>query len=182
MDALRIDPQPQFALSPYLYMQFMEPLGTTDSSVEAAWDFQQQDWRQDVVQVTRELAPTLIRWGGCLSSYYLWQEGVGPRDQRQPMPNPAAAKDLAGHRVTAIVGVTCEMIRLDHHLPVGHDGQISHRNKPRLRLLHVANRIDGDSYCGNVAIGALKLDLEIRSAFDLDGVTVVAGFQRSDEG
>jgi len=87
MDVLRIDPQPQFALSPYLYMQFMEPLGTTDSSVEAAWDFQQQEWRQDVVQVTQDLGPTLIRWGGCLSSYYLWQEGVGPRDQRRPMPN-----------------------------------------------------------------------------------------------
>ncbi|MFL7809461.1 MAG: alpha-L-arabinofuranosidase, partial [Anaerolineae bacterium] len=86
-DVLHIDPQPRFDLSPYLYMQFMEPLGTTDSSVEAAWDFQRQEWRQDVVQVTRDLGPTLIRWGGCLSSYYLWQEGVGPRDQRRPMPN-----------------------------------------------------------------------------------------------
>ena len=35
--ALVIDPTPVFDLSPYLYMQFMEPLNNTDSSVEAAW-------------------------------------------------------------------------------------------------------------------------------------------------
>ena len=33
-----IDPTPRYELSPYLYMQFMEPLGATDSSVEASWD------------------------------------------------------------------------------------------------------------------------------------------------
>ena len=35
---LTIAPEPLFDLSPWLYMQFMEPLGTTDGSVEAAWD------------------------------------------------------------------------------------------------------------------------------------------------
>jgi alpha-L-arabinofuranosidase len=85
---LSIDPRPRFDLSPYLYMQFMEPLGTTDSSVEAAWDHQRQTWREDLVQVTRQLGPTLIRWpGGCLSSYCRWREAVGPRDQRKPMHN-----------------------------------------------------------------------------------------------
>lgn len=34
----------QFELSPYLYMQFVEPLGTTDSSVDAAWDFTTDRW------------------------------------------------------------------------------------------------------------------------------------------
>ena len=38
VNAIRIDPTPLFELSPYLYMQFMEPLGATDGSVEAAWD------------------------------------------------------------------------------------------------------------------------------------------------
>ena len=37
--AIVVDPEPRFELSPYLYMQFMEPLGTTDGSVAAAWDF-----------------------------------------------------------------------------------------------------------------------------------------------
>jgi alpha-L-arabinofuranosidase len=34
--AINIDAAPRFEISPHLYMQFMEPLGTTDSSVEAA--------------------------------------------------------------------------------------------------------------------------------------------------
>jgi len=86
-DTLTIDPKPLFELSPYLYMQFMEPLGVTDSSVDAAWDFVREEWRQDVVEATRELAPTLVRWGGCFCSYYRWKEGVGPRTSRPPMIN-----------------------------------------------------------------------------------------------
>jgi len=84
---LKIDPEPKFKLSPWLYMQFMEPLGVTDSSVEAAWDHSTNRWRDDVIQVTRELAPGMIRWGGCFSSYYKWKEGIGPRDKRKPMFN-----------------------------------------------------------------------------------------------
>ena len=61
---IQIDPTPTFDLSPYLYMQFMEPLGTTDSSVDAAWDFGADRWREDVVEITQVLAPTLMRWGG----------------------------------------------------------------------------------------------------------------------
>ena len=49
--AIVVDPKPKFELSPYLYMQFMEPLGTTDSSVDAAWDFTRDCWREDVVEV-----------------------------------------------------------------------------------------------------------------------------------
>ena len=85
--AIVIDPEPRFPLSPYLYMQFMEPLGTTDGSVAAAWDSLRDRWRPDVIDVTKELAPTLLRWGGCLSSYYRWKEGVGPRPSAKPMLN-----------------------------------------------------------------------------------------------
>lgn len=84
---LRIDPQPKYALSPYLYMQFMEPLGTTDGSVAAAWDFGHDRWRPDVIEVTKKLAPPLLRWGGCFVSYYRWREAVGPPDRRKPMLN-----------------------------------------------------------------------------------------------
>jgi alpha-N-arabinofuranosidase len=86
-NAILVDPKPRFELSPYLYMQFMEPLGTTDGSVAAAWDFGRDCWRQDVIDVTRRLAPTMMRWGGCFSSYYRWKEAVGPRDKRVPMLN-----------------------------------------------------------------------------------------------
>lgn len=86
--ALTIDPSPRFQLSPYLYMQFMEPLGTTDSSIEAGWDFQRGCWREDLVEAARDLRPALIRWpGGCLTSYCRWKEAVGPRSRRRPMVN-----------------------------------------------------------------------------------------------
>ncbi len=85
---LVVGSQAQYDLSPHLYMQFMEPLGTTDGSVAAAWDFAHDHWRRDVVDVTKnKLSPTMMRWGGCFSSYYRWKEAVGPRDQRIPMLN-----------------------------------------------------------------------------------------------
>lgn len=85
--ALVVDPVPLFELSPYLYMQFMEPLGATDGSVEAAWDHLNDRWRDDLVAVTQELAPAMMRWGGIFADFYRWREGVGPRDQRPPMLN-----------------------------------------------------------------------------------------------
>jgi len=84
---LRIDLAPKFELSPYLFLQFMEPLGVTDGSVEAAWDHQRDDWRADVVEVTRELGPTMLRWGGIFTDFYRWREGVGPRERRRTMIN-----------------------------------------------------------------------------------------------
>lgn len=85
--AVAIDPSPRYELSPYLFMQFMEPLGATDGSVEAAWDHLREDWRDDLVAVTRDLGPTMMRWGGIFADYYRWREGVGPRDRRPPMLN-----------------------------------------------------------------------------------------------
>jgi alpha-N-arabinofuranosidase len=85
--AMVIDPKPLYELSPYLYMQFMEPLGATDGSIEAAWDHLNDRWRDDVVEVTRELAPTMMRWGGIFADFYRWREGVGPREARPPMLN-----------------------------------------------------------------------------------------------
>jgi len=84
---LVVDPIPLFELSPYLYMQFMEPLGATDGSVEAAWDHGTDRWREDVLAVTRDLAPTMMRWGGIFVDFYRWREGVGPRNQRPSMLN-----------------------------------------------------------------------------------------------
>src|SRR5262249_1266379 len=84
---IRIDPEPRHELSPFLLMQFMEPLGVTDSSVEASWDHERDEWRPDLIDVTRQLAPGMMRWGGLLSRYYRWKEGVGPRDRRIPYHN-----------------------------------------------------------------------------------------------
>jgi alpha-N-arabinofuranosidase len=84
---LVVDPAPLFELSPFLYMQFMEPLGATDGSVEAAWDHATDRWREDVLTVTRDLAPTMMRWGGIFVDFYRWREGVGPREKRPSMLN-----------------------------------------------------------------------------------------------
>ena len=63
-DAVVVDPKPLFDISPYLYMQFMEPLGASDTSVEAAWDYEADDWRKDFIDTARDLAPNVIRYGG----------------------------------------------------------------------------------------------------------------------
>src|SRR5690242_5618097 len=75
---IAVDPKPLFDISPHLYMQFMEPLGVTDPSVEAAWDYEADDWRKDFIAAVRDLAPGSMRFGGLFSRYYRWREGVGP--------------------------------------------------------------------------------------------------------
>ena len=72
-------------LSPYLYMQFAEPLGTADSSIDAAWDFPNGRWQPATLAFLKELAPPMLRWGGSFASYYHWHEGVGAN--RVPMHN-----------------------------------------------------------------------------------------------
>jgi alpha-L-arabinofuranosidase len=84
---IRIDPTPRHELSPWLYTHFMEPLGVTDGSIEASWDHATDRWRPDLVELTKELAPGMMRWGGLFSAYYRWREGVGPRAGRRPMLN-----------------------------------------------------------------------------------------------
>ena len=84
---LQVDLAPRFELSPYLYMQFMEPLGVTDSSVEASWDHLNDRWRPDLIEATRSLGPTMMRWGGIFTDFYRWREGVGPREKRPTMIN-----------------------------------------------------------------------------------------------
>ncbi len=85
--AIQVDPKPLHELSPYLYMQFMEPLGATDGSIEASWDHANDCWRPDLVEVTGKLGPPMMRWGGIFCDFYRWREAVGPRNQRVPVVN-----------------------------------------------------------------------------------------------
>ncbi len=87
MSTLSITSAPLYALSPYLFMQFAEPLGTADSSIDAAWDFARDCWQPKALEMVRRLAPPMIRWGGCFASYYHWREAVGPMAERVPMHN-----------------------------------------------------------------------------------------------
>src|SRR5260370_7150622 len=68
-------------------MRCMEPLGSTDPLVEAAWDYTRDAWRKDFVETTAGLAPGMLRFGGLFSRYYKWREGVGPPDKRPWMRN-----------------------------------------------------------------------------------------------
>ncbi len=65
----------------------MEPLGVADSSVDAAWDFVESQWYPQVIDKVRELAPTMVRFGGCFASYYRWKEAVGKFENKIPMMN-----------------------------------------------------------------------------------------------
>ena len=84
---LKIDLKEKHTISPYLYMQFMEPLGTCDSSVDCGWDYINNRWYPQLIEKVKELGPGMVRFGGCFASYYRWKEGVGPRNQRVPMMN-----------------------------------------------------------------------------------------------
>lgn len=87
MQELKIKTTPRHPISPYLYMQFMEPLGAMDTSMDAGWDFWNNCWKPCLIDKVKELAPGMVRFGGCFASYYHWREGVGPRDKRVQMLN-----------------------------------------------------------------------------------------------
>ena len=84
---LKTDLEKKHSISPYLYMQFMEPLGVADSSVDAGWDFDNNKWFDGLIDCVRELSPTMVRFGGCFASYYHWREAVGDYKKRIPMRN-----------------------------------------------------------------------------------------------
>ncbi|HEV2391572.1 MAG TPA: alpha-L-arabinofuranosidase C-terminal domain-containing protein [Verrucomicrobiae bacterium] len=48
-----------------------------------------EGWRQDVIEATREVHPSIVRWGGSAvdPGAYRWKNGIGDRDQRVPFPN-----------------------------------------------------------------------------------------------
>lgn len=84
---LRIDPTPKFDIASTMFMQFLEPLGTTDSAIEAAWNYGSDTWREDLVKCVADLSPGMIRWGGNFTRYYKWKEGIGPAQNRPWMYN-----------------------------------------------------------------------------------------------
>jgi alpha-N-arabinofuranosidase len=75
-------------IDPKIYGNFVEHLGRCvqggvfdeGSSLADANGF-----RRDVLDATKKLGVTLLRWpGGNFSSNYNWMDGIGPRDQRPP--------------------------------------------------------------------------------------------------
>lgn len=158
---IRIDPKPLFELSPWLYMQFMEPLGVTDSSVEAAWDHQRDSWKTGVIEVTRDLAPGMVRWGGLLSAYYRWKEAVGPREKRVPLYNISWGGYETNQVGTAEFVEFCRLVNAEPLLTVnfeaeGDPGFIQTR-KGDIRSGDATEAAEWVDYCNNPK-NALRLE------------------------
>src|SRR5438132_9555207 len=75
-------------IDPLIYGNFIEHLGRCiDGGVfeEGSPLSDSQGFRRDVLDATRKLKVTLLRWpGGNFSSNYRWTDGIGPRDRRPP--------------------------------------------------------------------------------------------------
>jgi alpha-L-arabinofuranosidase len=153
VSTLTINPKPLFSLSPWLYMQFMEPLGSTDSSVEAAWDHASDSWRKDVIDVTKKLAPGMMRWGGLFSAYYKWKEAIGPRDKRVPMRNLVWGGIETNQVGTAEFIDFCRQVGADPLMCVNFEseGYASWAKTPKreLRLADAGEAAEWVDYCNN---------------------------------
>ena len=73
-------------IDPLLYGNFIEHLGRCiDGGVfeEKSSLSDANGYRKDVIEATKKLNVTLLRWpGGNFSSNYHWTDGIGPRDKR----------------------------------------------------------------------------------------------------
>lgn len=110
---ISIKTESKFPIPPYQYMQFMEPLSATDASVDAGWDYVKEDWEPELIRVVQQLAPTMIRWGGCFSSYYHWQEAVGRLEDRIPVHNQMWGGLFSNHVGTREFIQFCRKIQAD---------------------------------------------------------------------
>jgi alpha-N-arabinofuranosidase len=75
-------------IDPLIYGNFIEHLGRCiDGGVfdEKSPLSDKNGYRKDVLEATKRLKVTQLRWpGGNFSSNYHWKDGIGPRDQRPP--------------------------------------------------------------------------------------------------
>jgi alpha-L-arabinofuranosidase len=134
-------------------MQFMEPLGVTDSSVEAAWNHEKDDWREDVIEATRNLAPGMMRWGGLLSAYYRWREAVGPRSGRVPMRNLVWGGIESNQVGTAEFIDFCRRVQADPLMCVNFESegfpQWARTGKGEVRFADAKEAAEWVDYCNN---------------------------------
>lgn len=107
---LTLNTKKKNTVSPYIFMQFMEPLGTADTSVDACWDFAKDKWHDIFLEKFDELAPPMVRFGGCFASYYHWKEAVGPRSERKWMLNSSWDGVYSNQVGTAEVAELCKRV------------------------------------------------------------------------
>jgi len=78
---------------PYVFGNFAEHLGRCiyGGIYEEGSPLSDKDgYRKDVMEATRQLGVTLLRWpGGNFASGYNWKDGIGPKNQRPARPDHA---------------------------------------------------------------------------------------------
>ena len=60
---MKLTTQQTHKISPYLYMQFAEPLGTADSSVDAGWDYVKNCWQPKLIDIFYPFVVAFGRFG-----------------------------------------------------------------------------------------------------------------------
>jgi alpha-N-arabinofuranosidase len=181
---LTVNPTPLFELSPYLYMQFMEPLGATDGSVEAAWDHLRDDWRDDVVAVTRELGPPMMRWGGIFADFYRWREGVGPRDARPSMVNLLWGGVESNQVGTGEFVDFCKRVGAEPLICVNFesDGRKQYLNfKGKVRTADAQEAAAWVAYCKENGLGVRHWQVGNETSYDRNGFDVETAARKTVE-
>ena len=91
---IKIDTDRQIGeVNPLLFGNFAEHLGRViyGGIYEEGGKLADQDgYRKDVLQATKDLGVSILRWpGGNFVSGYNWKDGIGPKDQRPARPDYA---------------------------------------------------------------------------------------------
>ncbi len=84
-------------ISPFIYGNFIEHVG--ECIHNGIWSYDAVNVplasnpvldkvRKDLLQATKKLKPSVLRWpGGCYSDVYHWKDGIGPRSTRRVVEN-----------------------------------------------------------------------------------------------
>lgn len=181
MQTIKIDSVKKHSISKDLYMQFMEPLGITDGSVEAAWDFEKNDWRTDVTEIVKELSPSLIRFGGVFSAYYKWKDGVGPFAKRKPVYNVEWGGIESGAVGTDEFVRFCRNVGASPFMPVGLISKLFARNMGEYAInVSGGGELDVTASCtttGDIYLHVVNTscDKSVKARFEIDGKSVTNG-------
>ncbi len=118
---IKLDPERVIAeVHPHVFGNFVEHLGRCVYGgvfEEGSPLADENGFRKDVMDATRGLGVTLLRWpGGNFASGYNWKDGVGPRDQR-PARRDHAWGALDSNRYGTDEFLTyCEKLQVDPYI------------------------------------------------------------------
>ena len=107
-------------VNPHLFGNFAEHLGRViyGGIYDEGSPLSDQDgYRKDVMEATRGLGVTILRWpGGNFASGYHWTDGIGPRNQRPARPDYAWGSVETNRFGTDEFLRYCERLRVDPYI------------------------------------------------------------------